>query len=177
MVRTTSTASINCLVLATLLLWFNAADVFAQVVRVIDATARMQSLNQRNSPLTIVTNLSVQRELGISPELREKIQALRQTYENDERAISIERRLANEKRLVLDVEAVDKLQKLLDQEQWDRLTQIALQYHGLSIFVEPSVISALKISTEQQQQIQKINQDSTAEWQVQLRQLNSRATN
>ena len=55
------------------------------------------------------------------------------------------------------------LQELLTQEQSNRLTQIALQKKGAIALLDSEIVSALKITTEQQGSLKAIQQESAKE--------------
>src|SRR5262249_22406302 len=119
-----------------------------RVQQILDELSTLQGSHQ----LVVVTAPDVQRDLKLAEEQREQIGRLNKQW--------FEQGLANfrnrKKFLALAKENETALAAILDERQFRRLGQIALQSQGTLPFHESRVIDALHLTAEQKQKIRGI---------------------
>ncbi len=125
------------------------------------------------SPLSIVSNEAVQKDLALNEEQTKKITALNEEL-NAERGKmfaelqastedlkSLPENEQREKRMAAMMEATKKLndkfapriKEILEPKQQDRLKQISWQAAGTAAYTDPEVVKALGISKEQEEKL------------------------
>jgi serine/threonine protein kinase len=118
-----------------------------RVRRILDELSVLEGAYQ----LVLVRGPAVQKELNLSDVQRERIARLlgEQSAAEEDRQNFLKLARQNEK----------ALGEILNKTQLRRLEQIALQSQGHLAFYETQVIDALKLTSEQQQQIRKIESE------------------
>lgn len=133
------------------------------------------------SPLMLVANEAVQKEISITDEQKAKLTALREEFTKDqqeargsapgnfqdlsqeERAKLFEQMAATAKKL--NDKYLPKLKETLKPEQFERVQQIAYQAAGPGAFSNDDVVKALELTKEQQEKIATTNKDFQAKMQ------------
>src|SRR5580704_11509896 len=130
------------------------------------------------SPLAIVGNPAVQKELGLKEDQAAKVKDISQDYQEDlqqqregagltgppsgdasaEEREKREAQMATIQKNVKD-KFMPKLNEVLDKTQQTRLHEIALQVAGPQAFQDADVAKALDLTKEQQDKIKKLGED------------------
>ena len=132
------------------------------------------------SPLVLVANEAVQKEIGITDDQKAKLTTLREEFQKDMEAarstagIPTGRdafaNLSDEERTKLFAKIAEvtktlsekyspKLKESLKPEQYERLQQISYQAAGPAAYADPEVVKALDLTKEQQEKIAAVNKD------------------
>jgi hypothetical protein len=121
----------------------------------------------QGKPVILIQNDGVQKEVGLTDEQAKKITVLadkiRDTVrtELDKQKVGPTERHGDEQKMaVLQKalgEATKEVERILTPPQMKRLRQLCLQQSGNQAFTEPDVAKTLKLSKEQIDQIEKIN--------------------
>jgi hypothetical protein len=110
----------------------------------------------------------VQEELKLSDQLQEKVAALSDDFSEQTRSIFEESEGDREKMregfMKVQQEANAELDKLLDEGQRERLQEIYIQVNGAGALQDETVAAALKLTDEQQEQLQKARDASRQEF-------------
>lgn len=128
------------------------------------------------SPLMLVANENVQKEIGITDDQKAKLTALREEFTKDqqeargsapagnfqdlsqeEKAKFFVQMAATAKKL--NEKYLPKLKETLKPEQLERVQQIAYQAAGPNAFTNEDVVKALDLTKEQQEKIATVNKD------------------
>ena len=128
------------------------------------------------SPLVLVVNEAVQKEIGITDDQKAKLTELGKEFQEEAAKVRTEagltggaggfQNLTEEQRTKL-TEGMKKLtdtftpklKDTLKPEQLERVQQIAYQAAGPNAYTNPDVVKALDITKEQQEKIATINKD------------------
>jgi Spy/CpxP family protein refolding chaperone len=143
---------------------------FRQVVLVVAAVAvaapavqaqRGQGIGFANSPVSLLGQKSVQEELKLSEEQKDKAKSVvekRRSAMQEMRNLSREDR---QKKVVEQNKADDKaIAEILKPEQLTRLKQISLQQRGAQAFADAEVADALKLTSEQKDKIKALQDEA-----------------
>ncbi|MGE3317116.1 MAG: hypothetical protein AB7O26_18520 [Planctomycetaceae bacterium] len=163
-------------------LWVASLAVALVAVSSVEGFAQGRGgrgFGRSTTPLSIVSNDAVQKELGLNEEQAKKITALNEEL-NDERGKmfaelqastedlkSLPENEQREKRMAAMLESNKKLndkftprlKEILDAKQQDRLKQISWQAAGTAAYSDPEVVKALGISQEQQDKLAAISKE------------------
>ena len=133
-----------------------------------------------SSPLSLVSNETVQKELGLSEDQIKKVGALGEEVRAERERLFAEwqsgagdlQSLSNEERRAKLGEAMSevgkkinekfspKLKEILEEKQNERLKQISWQMAGARAYSDPEVVKALGLSKEQQEKLTALGKDS-----------------
>jgi len=128
------------------------------------------------SPLMLVANESVQKEIGLTDDQKAKLTALRDEFQKEAEKVRSDagltggaggfQNLTEEQRTKLQdgmkkitETLTPKLKETLKPEQLERVQQIAYQAAGPNAYTNPDVVKALDITKEQQEKIATVNKD------------------
>ena len=117
---------------------------------------------------TLIRSEQVQKELGVTPEQKEKIDAATESGQDELQELrSGLRDLSGEERdqrmaelrglqQELNLKAAKRIEGVLSAQQSERLDQIMLQLRGARALIEPDMVEKLKLSADQGDQIRVI---------------------
>lgn len=137
-----------------------------------------------NSPMMMLANESVQKELKLTPEQLEKVKEASKTIQDKHReemaaARELEREEAREKMMEIqkaqDAEFAKEISSVLTADQSKRLGQIKMQVQGVGAFSTEEVGKNLKLTDEQKDKIKTINEDLGQEMRPSFRAAGPRA--
>lgn len=123
----------------------------------------MQPNNLFQSPLFLVENRDVQKDLKFSEEQAKKLVELTRAHAEAVRGLSFTP-ADQEKRKKANADASKGLAALLDADQAKRYKQLVVQQRGASIFGDPQVAKDLGITNEQRGDIVTILQTFNPKW-------------
>ena len=134
------------------------------------------------SPLMLLANESVQKEVGITEDQKAKLTELGKEFQEAAAKVRTDAGitgggggggLSEEQRTKLtegmkkvNDEFGPKLKSSLKPEQLERVQQIAYQYAGANAYTNPEVVKALDLSKEQQEKIATVNKDFQEKFQA-----------
>jgi hypothetical protein len=123
-------------------------------------------------PAGLVSNKSVQKELGLTEDQAKKateaVNAVRQKHQDDFaglRDLEGEERAQKAQQLMKTVgdEQMKSIADILSADQIKRLKQISLQTRGAQAFADPEIQKDLKLTDDQKDKIKTINDDARQE--------------
>ena len=120
--------------------------------------------------ITLVQNEKVQKELDIDADQKTKLtelateqrRAMRNAFSSLPQDLSPEEQRTKMQELMKENQdkLMEKMGKILLPKQLERLKQILLQAQGSMALSDPDIIAALKITSDQQDQMKKIREDA-----------------
>jgi hypothetical protein len=131
------------------------------------------------SPLMLVANEAVQKEIGVTDDQKAKLTALREEFQKESAKVRTDAGLPEagggggggarptEEQIAKLTEGMKKvnetftpkLKETLKPEQLERVQQIAYQAAGPQAYSNPEVVKALEITKEQEEKIATVNKD------------------
>jgi hypothetical protein len=121
---------------------------------------------QRASSWMIVNSPDVQKELSVTDDQKTKLGDVARQIGEDARSIDFAAFFDMDKdernKFVADqVKKTDeKLAKVLDEKQMERLKQLEVQQQGIQALIDPDIVAKLKLSKEAQDKIKTVLDDS-----------------
>lgn len=119
-------------------------------------------LPQGSATLALLKQIPIQKDLQLSSEQNKKLRSFIAKEQKDQQSlVRIMPPFRKQKADELTQATEESLQEVLTQEQSSRLTQIALQKKGAVALFDSEIVSALKITDEQQGTLKAIQQESS----------------
>jgi len=116
---------------------------------------------QGSATLALLKQTPIQKDLQLSSEQNKKLKsAIAKEQKNLQALVGVMPLYRQQKADEMNQATEASLQELLTQDQSNRLTQIALQKKGAIALLDSEIVSALKITTEQQGSLKAIQQES-----------------
>ena len=128
------------------------------------ANATQMPFPQGSATLALLKQVPIQKDLQLSSEQNKKLKSIIAKEQKGQQAlVQIMPIYRQQKADEMNKATEESLQELLTQEQSNRLTQIALQKKGAASLFDSEIVSALKLTSEQQGTLKTIQDEAAKE--------------